>query len=568
MLRGNLDRADLRQVSGWARDETSPDTPVSLLVTDNDRLIGRVLANRHRADLEKAGFGSGRHAFEFQFPQSLAPFERHVIRVRRESDGADLGRSPLTLEPARDFNAFARDTLNELIQRSGTDEDLPAKIDFLVGQVDLLLQRLAERDGKRAERRLYRTFLQRWRRAPDAGDAPSRTSGAAAPRAHHRALVIDERLPRSDRDAGSIAIISHIQSLQRLGYEVAFAAAADFAVANANESALAALGVTCCRAPYYGSVEEVLRRQAGEFDVVYLHRVASAIRYGELARHYNPRARRIYSVADLHHLRVARQAEAEQRPELLARSRRLQFAEFVAAASADAVITHSPREAETLLRQIPACDVHTVRWAVALRPTPVSFRERRGVAFIGGYGHEPNVDAARWLIADIMPRVRRSNPAIECLLVGSNMPDHLRQLCGEGVVAVGHVSELADIFGRVRLTAAPLTYGAGIKGKVVESLAAGVPCVCTPVAAEGLDLPGALQACVADNADRLAALICDLHDNEGANAAAARAGGDYVAVAFSAESLDAAMRRALGRAAPNAAARAASQIADATSPGG
>ena len=98
----------------------------------------------------------------------------------------------------------------------------------------------------------------------------------------------------------------------------------------------------------------------------------------------------------------------------------------------------------------------------------------------------------------------------------------------------------------MRLTVAPLTYGAGIKGKVIESLGAGLPCVCTPVAAEGLDLPEALQACVAESAEGLAELICKLHENEEANLACGHAGLDYVAAAFSNEKLDAAMLRVLG----------------------
>jgi len=84
---------------------------------------------------------------------------------------------------------------------------------------------------------------------------------------------------------------------------------------------------------------------------------------------------------------------------------------------------------------------------------------------------------------------------------------------------------------------------------VVESLAAGVPCVCTPVAAEGLNLPQALASCIADNAKGLAALIAKLHEDQEANDACARAGLDYVKTAFSNEALDSAMRGVLGPAA-------------------
>ena len=81
-----------------------------------------------------------------------------------------------------------------------------------------------------------------------------------------------------------------------------FTPSAEFAAADQDTTTLDAIGVSVYRAPYYGSIEEVLRRQAGEFDVAYLHRVANAAKYGELIRQHNPRARQIFSVADLHHL--------------------------------------------------------------------------------------------------------------------------------------------------------------------------------------------------------------------------------------------------------------------------
>jgi glycosyltransferase involved in cell wall biosynthesis len=550
MLRGNLDLANLRQAGGWAQEDSQPDVPVSLLVIDNDKLLGRILANRYREDLENAGIGTGRHGFEFQFPRSLTPFEKHVIKVCREADGAELPQSPVVIEPSQVFDKAAQDALSDIIRRSGSEADIAVKIDFLADEFNRLLQQFADLDSKRFERGQYRQLLQRWRRSPQEAQGAAMPGAAAPPQAVHRALIIDDRIPKPDRDAGSLAILSHMLSLQRLGFDIAFASATEFNASDADCAGLTALGMACCRTPYYGSIEEVLRRQAGEFDVIYLHRVANAMKYGELARYHNPKARRIYSVADLHHLRFARQASAEDRPELLARSQWLRFIEYVAAVYADAVITHSSDEAQALAKQIPSGKIHTVRWSVPVQPTSRPFAERSGIAFIGGYSHEPNLDAARWLIDEIMPQVRKRKPDIECFLVGSNLPEQIRRLCGNGVTAVGYVKDLAEIFDKVRLTVAPLNFGAGIKGKVIESLAAGVPCVCTPVAAEGLEFPEALQACVANNAKGLASLICDLHEAQTKNEACGRAGLDYVSEIFSDARLDEGIRRALGQAAP------------------
>jgi O-antigen biosynthesis protein len=548
MLKGNLDIVSLRQVAGWAQDDAQPEVPVSLVVTDNDELLGRILANRYRADLKEAGIGAGRQGFEFQFAQALAPLRRHVLRVFRESDGIDLAQSPVTFEPTQTFDLSVQEMLADAIQRSGSDQDIPAKVHFLANHLDGLLQRLADRDSKRAQRNDYKQLLHRWRRTPAPASAET---VLRTPLTHLRALIIDDRIPHSDRDAGSTAILSHMRSLQRFGYEIVFTSSVEFAAVDQDIATLDKIGITVCRAPYYGSIEEVLRRQAGQFDLVYFHRVANAARYAELARFHNPKARQIFSVADLHHLRFARQAAAEDRPELLAHSQRMRFIEHTAAILTDAVITHSKREAEVLVKQIPSSKVHIVPWSVTPKATQIPFKRRCGVAFIGGYGHEPNLDAARWLISEIMPLVRKQKRGrdIECFLVGSNMPEQLRQLCTNGVVALGYVEDLAEIFDKVRLTIAPLTFGAGIKGKVIESLSAAIPCVCTPFAAEGLDFSEALQSCVAETAADLAALICDLHNDEQANKNCGQAGLDYVRAAFSEEALDVAMLRALGPAA-------------------
>jgi glycosyltransferase involved in cell wall biosynthesis len=540
MLRSFLDEVSRHRIAGWAQDEAQPDAPLNLLILVDDGLAARVLANRHRPDLAAAGIGDGRHGFRFEFPDSLSSGERHIVRVCREADGSDLAGSPVVLEPASPTDKPAHESLANIDLAALSDDALARGIELTAEHLDRAVQLLADRQTGRAARREHRLFVERWRRRGSRGDRPE--SGMPAP----RALIIDDRLPQPQRDAGSAVILSHIRCLQRLGFEVSFAASFDFAEADADRGSLERLGVAWCGMPFYGSVEEVLRRQEGEFDLIYLHRVANAAKYAELARRHFPKARHIYSVADLHHVRIARQAAAEDRPELSPLANRLRLMEFTAAALADAVITHSSAEAKLLTAQIGATKVHTVRWSATARPTTVPFGKRRGVAFIGGYGHPPNLDAARWLISEIIPRVKERDPEIECLLVGDGLPDGVRQRCGDGVVALGRVADLSEIFDRVRLTVAPLRFGAGVKGKVIDSLAAGIPCVMTPIGAEGLDLPAALEGCIATTAEAIAAAIGHLHNDRKANAACRAAGLGYIEEVFSETRLDALMQQALG----------------------
>ena len=274
-------------------------------------------------------------------------------------------------------------------------------------------------------------------------------------------------------------------------------------------------------------------------------------------RRHCPGARLLYGVADLHWLRLMRQARVEGRIEPMAESRRLRLAELAAAAAADAVITHSSYEAAILERRLGLGKVHVVPWSALPRPRAVPWPERLGVAFIGGYRHQPNVDAAQWLVEAIMPLVWDCDPGITCHLVGPDMPESLTRLAGDGVTATGAVGDLGAVFDTVRLSVAPLRYGAGLKGKVIDSLAAGVPCALTPVAAEGFDLPPALGATLAATPAEMARLICRLHTDRNANERVAEAGLDFVARAFAPARIDALLARALADAPGMPTARSA-----------
>jgi len=545
MLTGQLDLISRHKITGWAFDERNPSRPVRLVITRNGVVVGRLLADRYRRDLQEAGIGDGKHSFEFSLSPDVATLGPQDIGVLHEHDGTHLQGSPATLSILLTFAPEDRNLLAGYLTAESTAEVILSKIEFLVEQLNVLLARHADQTAGRHLRERHQQLRQRWGKH----DAVSEEPRGSAPKLPPRALIIDDRVPRLDRDAGSNAIVSHIQSLQRLGFDATFVASQEFGAPHTSSADLDALDVATCTAPYYGSIEEVLLRQAGQFDLIYLHRVTNAAKYGALAREYNPRAAIIFSVADLHHLRIARQAQAEQRPELEPLARRLRLSELTAAALSDAVITHSTRETEILQAAVPHARVVTVPWAVAARPVQRLFEERHGVAFIGGFGHDPNRDAARWLINDILPLIRKE-AAIECLLVGSDLPEEIRQLCGAGVVPTGQVANLHDIFERVRLTIAPLAFGAGVKGKVLESFAAGVPCVCTPIAAEGIPLSRELNDCVVDGAEGLAALALKLHADAGLNQAMARAGLALVRTFWSDERMDAAMRLALGRLLP------------------
>jgi len=375
---------------------------------------------------------------------------------------------------------------------------------------------------------------------PTTGVDALRSTAAGRP---GHALVIDDRVPVFERDAGSNAVLDHMRALRRMGFAVGFAAS--YAGSTGTSRRLETEGFKVYAGPEYASVADALHRHGRELALVYLHRVSNAARYANLVRQLCPQARIIYSVADLHWLRLERQARVEASLTLMAEARNCKTRELSAAKMADAVITHSTYEATLLGEAITAEKVHVVPWSVQPRKAQGAWQERRGIAFIGDYRHVPNRDAAAWLIDEIMPLVWEQNPDITCTLVGADMPAELRQRAKDDRIAVqGHVADLNQVFDRVRLTVAPLRYGAGVKGKVLASLAAGMPCVMTPIAAEGLSLPPALDPIVADTATDLATLICHLHLDSAANEMFAAAGLDLVGRQFCESRVDELLRPA------------------------
>jgi hypothetical protein len=88
-LRGKIDRISPRRIEGWAQNMDDPEAPVCLNIYASGQLIGQVLANSYRPDLERAGRGSGNHSFTFMPPDELV-FTPDAIEVRRSLDGAAL----------------------------------------------------------------------------------------------------------------------------------------------------------------------------------------------------------------------------------------------------------------------------------------------------------------------------------------------------------------------------------------------------------------------------------------------------------------------------------------------
>ncbi len=392
-------------------------------------------------------------------------------------------------------------------------------------------------------------FAKRWAdvlqaHQPNGVDVPQ----ALARYVKRRALFIDDTMLTPDQDAGSNAALQHIMSLQRLGFEVTFVPANNMTDIKPYSNRLEAQGVECIYAQNFWSLEDFVRRDKRSFDLIYLHRFSNADLYLQLCRGMRPDARIVYNVADLHSMREERAAEVDRRSGAFgAKASVSKDREFSLIASADAVIVHSSAEKTYLENHGIDADIHVVPWTIPMPADDAvpAFADTRDIAFIGGFRHAPNVDAILWFFKEVLPHLMKRDKTIRVKVIGSHMPEEFKQIDHPNIDVVGFVDNLDAELRRTRLTIAPLRYGAGIKGKVLSSLAAGIPCVMTAVAAEGIPLGGRLAALVADQPESFAQAIKHAYDNEEEWTQVSRLGRSLIDMEFSAARIDDRIKRLL-----------------------
>ena len=94
---GSFDKLEVVSLGGWAWDKTQPNVAIKVEIYDGANLLAAVTAEGFRADLQSAGKGDGKHAFNYALPQTLRDGQSHIISVRYAGTSSDLPGSPKTL---------------------------------------------------------------------------------------------------------------------------------------------------------------------------------------------------------------------------------------------------------------------------------------------------------------------------------------------------------------------------------------------------------------------------------------------------------------------------------------
>jgi len=326
-------------------------------------------------------------------------------------------------------------------------------------------------------------------------------------------VVIEWSLPSYDKDSGSLRLYRILDLLASLDYHVIFIPE-DGLRPEPYYSSLITMGVEI--RVDFNSRSSINQFKALEYllpvKFIWISRPGLNKLYKDKITYFKS-IKWIYDTVDLHYLRMMKEAELLNSDSLqTAEAQKMKDLEILLAQTADASITVTEIEKEIMeahgaknVYVIP--NIHISQSIKDFKP----FNERSGLLFIGGYSHSPNVDAAKWLINEIMPIVWHEMPDVTVTLLGSNPSAEVLNLASNRVFVPGFIKDVSSFFLNSRIFVAPLRYGAGMKGKVGQALEFRLPVVTTSIGAEGMGLHNETHLLLANDTFAFASQILRIY---------------------------------------------------------
>ncbi len=256
--------------------------------------------------------------------------------------------------------------------------------------------------------------------------------------------------------------------------------------------------------PLWRAIDEYLSRH--DYDLVHCFGSVSVYEFFPLFAD-RPNVITPYEAHALYLQSAAAQGDWKSRLRLplVRRFERFMFTPF------DRTVVISDADRALLLNLNPALNIETIPNGIELerfRPLELE-RDPSTLLFVGNFDYAPNQDAARVLTDQVLPRVQQALPDARLQLVGANPPAWLRDLANDQIEITGRVPDVAPYLARATVFVCPLRIGAGLKNKVLEALAMGIPVAATPLSVDGINVRDGESALVAE-VDKIAAKTIEL----------------------------------------------------------
>jgi glycosyltransferase involved in cell wall biosynthesis len=360
-------------------------------------------------------------------------------------------------------------------------------------------------------------------------------------------LFIDHYVPQWDRDAGSRTTYQYIRMFLDSGFHVTFWPAG---IGEDKEyvQPLQRLGVEV----FYD------RRMTGGF-APWWRKVARHYQYAftcrpDVTRDFidelkaSRHVRIAYYGVDLHFQRLQRQADVEGSRRLKAAARRIRAVELDICRRSDLIMYPSQEELDILRGDMGVRTAAAAIPIILFTPQQIAASQANlarieasdpyAMMFVGGFSHTPNVDGLVWFASRVMPILRAHDARFRLTIAGSNPTQDIMDLAASDIEIIGRVSDgrLATLYADSGMSIAPLRYGSGVKGKVIEALGNGTPVVTTTIGAQGIP-DASTMAGIADEAAEFAAAIIATATDRALARRRAEAALDFIAARYTVDGL-------------------------------
>jgi O-antigen biosynthesis protein len=258
-------------------------------------------------------------------------------------------------------------------------------------------------------------------------------------------------------------------------------------------------------------------------DAVLFDRFMTEEQFGWRVAEQCPKAIRILDTEDLHGLRAARETALKEK-RLFENSDLLNgnaFREIASIWRCDLSLIISEFEMELLCTFFNVQKHLLFYLPFLVKPSEFSqntpsYSERKHFISLGNFLHEPNVDAVKYLHSALWPNIKKQLPDAELHVYGAYTPDSIKHLHSNtfGFLVKGRAENVNEIMQKARLLLAPLRFGAGLKGKILDAALNATPCISSSIGAEGMsgefDWPGGIS----DKANTFVNASVQLYTNE------------------------------------------------------
>jgi GT2 family glycosyltransferase/glycosyltransferase involved in cell wall biosynthesis len=368
------------------------------------------------------------------------------------------------------------------------------------------------RRGKEHQHRNRHVFAQKWATRLARQLPPGTANGYLGGRVDQgpRVLVADMWLPAYDRDSGSLRMTWIVRLLTELGCQVTlFPANRDRREPYVSEFQRRGVEV------HYGptTFSDFAAQRPGFYDLVLLSRPDVAVEYLDDVRRHFPQAVVVYDMMDFHFVRESRRRDTLGLGDS-AQVETIRRRELSCIRRSDIVAAVTDVEEELVQDLVPGVPTVVLPNVHPVDTGPLDpFSARADLLFIGGFAHQPNVDAINWFVREVLPLVN-DQVHTKLWVLGSDPPEEVRALQSPDIVVTGYIPDVDEYFRKARVFISPLRYGAGMKGKNGQAMSFGLPVVTTSVGAEGMGLVDGVHALIRDDAQSFAEAVVNLYTDQ------------------------------------------------------